>query len=342
MTYKNMRLQTETLKPRRRGLRYWSILLFLVLLISTLFFQSIAEMRTSNPLINLLGLTFSLYLGAAIFEAYRTTHALRFPISESIAAQLEFPLEAVSFHSMDGLKLSGWLSPTRNGAWIILTHGFSSNRTSLLPLANILKKHGYGVLLYDLRAHGRSEGNLCTWGWLETRDLLGALDYLGSRPDVDPRRIGALGISLGAQITIRVAAETGTLRAIVAENPSAAGLQDHSFVDGFSFSKIVMYPYWWCVYACQSLLTGVAQPPGVLAAIVHICPRPLYLIATGRRDGARFVQQLYTAAGEPKSLWEIPEARHAGGAAARPKEYARRLVEFFNKALLADEPQPDG
>jgi uncharacterized protein len=341
MAYKNTQLRTDTLKPGRRGLRYWGILLFMVLLITTLFFQSIAEMRASNPLINLLGLTISLYLGTAIFEAYRATHALRFPVSESIAARSEFPLESVVFHSLDGLKLSGWLGPTRNGAWILLTHGFSSNRTSLLPLAQILMKHGYGVLLYDLRAHGRSEGNLCTWGWLETRDLLGALDYLCSRSDVDPRRIGALGISLGGQITIRAAAETETFRAVVVENPSAAGLQDHSFNEGFSFSKIVKYPYWWCVYACQSLLTGVAQPAGVLVDVVRISPRPLYLITTGRQDGARFVEQLYTAAGEPKSIWEISEARHAGSATARPEEYIRRMVGFFDKTLLTDKPQPE-
>jgi hypothetical protein len=41
----------------------------------------------------------------------------------------------------------------------------------------------------------------------------------------------------------------------------------------------------------------------------------------------------YRAAGEPKTLWEIPESRHVGGIRARPAEYERRVVGFFDRAL---------
>jgi hypothetical protein len=42
----------------------------------------------------------------------------------------------------------------------------------------------------------------------------------------------------------------------------------------------------------------------------------------------------YAAAGEPKALWEVPGASHTGGIEARPKEYERRVVAFFDDALL--------
>ena len=45
-------------------------------------------------------------------------------------------------------------------------------------------------------------------------------------------------------------------------------------------------------------------------------------------------KEYYHAAGEPKTLWEIPDARHVGGLAARPAEYERRVVGFFDRALL--------
>ncbi len=36
----------------------------------------------------------------------------------------------------------------------------------------------------------------------------------------------------------------------------------------------------------------------------------------------------------PKALWEIPEAGHTGGIDARPAEYERRVVGFFDKTPL--------
>jgi fermentation-respiration switch protein FrsA (DUF1100 family) len=42
----------------------------------------------------------------------------------------------------------------------------------------------------------------------------------------------------------------------------------------------------------------------------------------------------YKAAGEPKTLWEIPESKHVGGLTARPAEYERRVTRFFDDALL--------
>jgi hypothetical protein len=41
----------------------------------------------------------------------------------------------------------------------------------------------------------------------------------------------------------------------------------------------------------------------------------------------------YRAAGRPKILWEIPESKHVGGLEARPREYERRVVAFFDKEL---------
>jgi alpha/beta superfamily hydrolase len=60
----------------------------------------------------------------------------------------------------------------------------------------ILARHGYGVLIFDPRGTGESEGDPYRWGG--ERDVKAALNYLRGRPDVDPQRIGGLGLSLGA------------------------------------------------------------------------------------------------------------------------------------------------
>ncbi len=44
----------------------------------------------------------------------------------------------------------------------------------------------------------------------------------------------------------------------------------------------------------------------------------------------------YEAAGEPKAIWRVPGSKHTGGIEARPSEYERRVIAFFDGALLGD------
>ena len=78
------------------------------------------------------------------------------------------------------------------------------------PYANVLTRLGFAALCIDAWAfgerRGRSEGELfremlwsgqVMWGMM-VYDSLRALDYLENRPDVDPARIGTLGLSMGS------------------------------------------------------------------------------------------------------------------------------------------------
>ena len=73
-------------------------------------------------------------------------------------------------------------------------------RTGPLDHAELLRRHGYGVLLYDSRGRGKSDGTPNAWGWGWDRDVKGALDFLDARRDVDDGRIGGLGLSTGADV----------------------------------------------------------------------------------------------------------------------------------------------
>ena len=39
-----------------------------------------------------------------------------------------------------------------------------------------MRTHGYAVSIYDSRGQGTSEARPVTWGWFESRDLLGAMN----------------------------------------------------------------------------------------------------------------------------------------------------------------------
>ena len=80
---------------------------------------------------------------------------------------------------------------------IILVHGSGAqDRESMLPFARFLIRRGIAVLGYDKRGVGGSSGD---WNTASFQDLAGdvvaAFEYLKTRRDIDPKRIGLLGVS---------------------------------------------------------------------------------------------------------------------------------------------------
>jgi fermentation-respiration switch protein FrsA (DUF1100 family) len=166
--------------PVKRGLRYWVLMVLFLGILSLLLIDTVYALLAKFTLLGMVWSAVLFYLTLAVLEVYRDNNPVRMPVFESDMDNLGLAYEEVSFQSRDGLELSGWYMPSANGADVILSHGFSANRLSMIPFARVLNEHGYGVLLYDLRAWAQ-QGNLCTWGWLESNDLLGALDYLIKR-----------------------------------------------------------------------------------------------------------------------------------------------------------------
>ena len=72
-------------------------------------------------------------------------------------------------------------------------------------------------------------------------------------------------------------------------------------------------------------------PPANLKDLAAKIEQPVLLIAApqGRRRGAQ--SRLRDGGGRLGTLWEIPESTHAGGQEARPEEYERRVVGFFDR-----------
>ncbi|MEX2453123.1 MAG: alpha/beta fold hydrolase [Rhodospirillaceae bacterium] len=121
--------------------------------------------------------------------------------------------EAVTFES-DGLKLKGILhipdglpAGERRPAFIVL-HGFGSNKASANSKwpAETFCDWGYVTLRFDMRSCGESEGAPNHIICLEqVADTQAAISLLQSRPEVDPNRIGLIGSSFGAAVTVYTA-----------------------------------------------------------------------------------------------------------------------------------------
>jgi uncharacterized protein len=273
-----------------------------------------------------LGLA-GLFVVGPIGLAVLVTHKARAPVE---AADLGRPYERVAFTTSDGLELGGWYVPSRNRAAVIVFPG----RSGTVSRARMLAGHGYGVLVFDRRGEGESEGDINAFGWNGESDLRAALAFLGSRVDVDPDRIGGLGLSVGGELLLQTAAHTPELHAVVSEGAGYRSLAEQRHVAG---------ALWWLspttvLTAATAVLSNQGPPPDLASLVARIGPRPVFLIYSPHGQGGE--QELnpvyYRAARGPKTLWAIRGGGHTGGLAAEPAEYERRVVGFFDAALLGE------
>ena len=169
--------------------------------------------------VSLAGVLASLAMGGVAHYAHYThtlCHPERRPITEadrSRARELFPNLEEVSFAGASGVTLRGWFVPPRNGVVVTMVHGLWGNRAFYLPEAELVSRHGYGVLLYDSRAHGESDGDTATWGDREAGDATAAIAFASGHTGVG--HVAILGFSVGASAVARAAANDPRAEAVI-------------------------------------------------------------------------------------------------------------------------------
>ena len=261
--------------------------------------------------------------------SYVITHVARAHVPE---ANLGVRYEQVSFTTSDGLRLRGWYVPSKNGAAVISFPG----RTSSQARARMLARHGYGVLLFDRRGEGESEGDPNLFGWQGERDIHAAVAFLQRRPDVDPERIGGIGLSVGGEMMIEAAAESPALKAIVSEGGSGRSVRDILANPDTSWPEVIGNGV---ATAATALFTDDRPPEDLLGLVPKISGATFFVYGEKGQPGERPANEaFYAAARGPKELWEVPGSGHMKGIEAQPAEYERRVVGFFDRSLLSHAP----
>jgi uncharacterized protein len=238
-------------------------------------------------------------------------------------------LAEISFSSADGRRVAGWYAPSRNRAAIILVHGTGAERSSLLFESGFLSQSGFGVLAIDLPGQGASEGRT-RWGVPERHAISAAVDWLRTRGEVDPERIGGFGFSMGAYVLAQAAVLDQRLRAVALVS-SPNEVVEHNWLATAKWGLLTQVP---CYLALRAYGQSLDMPPKNV--IGSIAPRAV-LIVGGDLDPlvpAFTARQLFSAAGSPKELWLVPRAHHADFAQVAGPEYRNRLAGYFDRTLL--------
>ncbi|MEX2236761.1 MAG: alpha/beta fold hydrolase [Dehalococcoidia bacterium] len=278
-------------------------------------------------------------LALAIIGWFGSEKALKPPPyaeAESFAALAINP-EEVTFPSKDGLRLNGYYLSGTNGAGLVLCHGYGRSHEEMIPHAAYLNREGFSCLVFDQRSRGLSEGKLVSIGAMERFDVMGAVDHLLTRIEVDPERIGIFGVSGGAAAALLATVEDTRLKAVVAE-ACYRNLRSVIATSFKHFTGLPAFPFANVTVKMAELRLGhsvdTLAPERIVAAIA---PRPILFIhgEDDRAIACEASRHMHGLAGEPKELWMIPEAGHAKGLEVAGDEYERRVADFFRHYLVA-------
>lgn len=242
----------------------------------------------------------------------------------------------VTFQTADGISLKGWWIPAEDSdKTIICMHGWGMNRSGILPYTCFLRDLGYNLFYFDFRALGESGGDISSIGYLELKDVRAAIDFLKKNHPAQCKKIGLYGLSLGGMVALGETARNPEITCVVAEAPY------------YSFRRVVARWAWLhyrlpyfpllpiVLHYVRRELKANPERYSPRYTVSKIAPRPLFIIH-GRYDNlvpAAHARRLYREAGEPKSLWIVPDAKHDKCGEAGGFTYKQKLADFFRTYL---------
>jgi pimeloyl-ACP methyl ester carboxylesterase len=273
------------------------------------------------------------WLRPAVEPADWGAAAIVHPWRRPLSRPPDLPFEPVAFESQ-GERLEGWLfrpapDARRPGRELVVyLHGIADNRESGVAVARRLLPRGYPVFVFDARAHGRSTGDACTYGYYERHDVARALDALRA-----PRAI-LLGHSLGAAVALQAAAIDARIDGVVAAS---------SFSD---LETIVRERARW-LHVPQRYVEPALVRAGVLgrfppaqASPLALAPRvtvPVLLLhgAVDAKTGPDHSRRIARALGGPCRLVVLPGVGHDE---ILGREEAWREIVAFLESMPAPAP----
>jgi len=246
------------------------------------------------------------------------------------------PPVQVSFQSTDGLTLNGYFYGNLAAREaIIICHGFHGAAHDMHEATVSVQAAGYNALTFDFRSCGSSGGKHTSVGFWEVQDLIGAVNYLKTRPEIDPERIGVYGVSMGGSTAIMAAERCPAIKAMVTDCAFASldtilsvNFRHFYRLPPFLFSRTAV---WWSrrfariggkkVEPIESLQQMSREGRAIPHMVIHG--------GSDRTIPCSEAKLLYEAATGPKELWIVPEADHVVGMYYDREEYVARIARFL-------------
>ncbi len=283
----------------------------------------------------LIAAVFFFVVVPGFFTHILTRGRFSYPDPNNGKAPISYGLESrwADFRSTDGISLKGWYVPSAGPArgTILYCHGLNRSKVEMLPRAQYGHSIGYNGLLFDIRHHGQSGGDLTTLGYHERLDVLGAVRY-ALEEEKAARPIVLWGVSMGAVASLMAAADSPEIAAVISDSAflSLSDTVRHHWklflpLPSFPIANEVLYGIGW----------RAGFPPDDLnseKAVERIGTRPILFVAVqgDRRMPPAIAEKLYARAKSPaKKIVILPGARHGEGFNQSREQYEQVVADFL-------------
>jgi pimeloyl-ACP methyl ester carboxylesterase len=263
-----------------------------------------------------------------------------YPIGEGFFATFRYPSNVgktptgfndITLTTSDKVRLAAWYAPAKNGKAIILMHGATNSREGVRAQALMLQKDGYGVLVFDLRGHGKSGGNgVNGFGWDSQLDIEAAVTFLRNQTPVV--LIGALGLSIGGEALLSASSMFPEIKAIVSDGATFRSLGDYLAIPAkqpllLSFTNRLMY--------ASATFFSQKNPPTRIADSIQKSISTHYLfIAANIENEVLYNQMYHEMVFDQSEIWIVEGVEHIKAFDKYPDEYEKRIHAFFEKFLI--------
>jgi len=271
-----------------------------------------------------------LFMGMVIWVSYQQAVGYLHPERQIAAGEIlranNIEFQEIQLITEDNVELAAWYTPPQNGAVILVAHGYGDKRAE--DFYALFASHGYGVVAWDFRAHGKSAGDFSSLGYYEVLDIKAALDFALAQPNVE--HVGGWGGSMGAVALIRATAQYPEIEALVADSPFATLEDEIDIRVPFPMMRPLIRFF---SERESSVKLDWVRP---IDDISKISPRPVFIIQglEDRMIPLDSAQRLYDAAGEPRQIWLEDDVPHLNMYAYYKAEYTKRVIKFLDGYLL--------
>ncbi len=245
--------------------------------------------------------------------------------------------EDVELVTADGINFGAWhFRQPGSPQTVIISGGHKGQRQGALGIAIALWRKGFNVVLYSYRGMPGSDRAPVTFGIKEVLELQAAIAF--ARKRIPNARIGLLGYSMGAVVSLLGAAGEPGVQALVLDSPFS-DLRRLLVENVRRASKLPGTPFVWMAGLMLWLRTRCrlsdCRPIDVLSSLE---PRPLFFVHGGADaiTNVNHSRRLYDAYRGPREIWIVQGAPHTGAYFADRSLYVERVAGFFARHLGLD------
>ena len=242
--------------------------------------------------------------------------------------------EEAELVTADGVSFGAWyFRQPSSPQTVIISGGHKGQRQNSLGIALALWRKGFNVIAYSYRGMPGSDRAPVTFGIKEVLELQAVIAF--ARKRVKNARIGLLGYSMGAVVSLLGAAGEPGVEALVLDSPFS-DLRMLLTENVHRTTHLPGAPFVWLAGLMLRLRTGSSlsdcSPIAVLSALE---PRPLFFIHGGadRITSVNHSRRLYDGYRGPREIWIVQGAPHTGAYFADRALYVERVAGFFARHL---------